>query len=234
MRRVVKKIGIVGGIGPESTLYYYRAILDAFKADYLKSGYPEMVIESLDLKQCMDWAEEQRWDLWIKTIVQCLENLQAAGADFGVIASNTPHKYFADIQSKTKLELISIVTETCTHIGTTRCTRPALWGTRYTMESDFYPTQLKAKGIQAIVPNANEQAYIQDKLFSEIELGIIRDQTRQELMGIIQIMKKRDRIDSVILACTELPLILSPQDIQLPCFDTAAIHVASIVQRCKT
>jgi len=230
----MKKIGIVGGLGPASTLDYYKGIIDAFTPTYAQYGYPEISIESMDLKSITTLLQAGAWDEVIACIAQRCEVLKKAGADLGAIASNTPHKMFAQIQAGTSLPLVSIVEATCEHAQTYNLKRLCLLGTQLTMASDFYQQAFDRHGIELVVPAPDEQAYIQEKIFTEIEFGIIREQTRDTLLAIVGGIHQSRHLDGVILGCTELPLIIAPEDVGMHYLDTSAIHVAKIVALCRT
>jgi aspartate racemase len=228
----MKKIGIIGGIGPESTLDYYRGIIDAFKPEYERSGYPEIIIDSLDLRSTVSLMDG-KWDELVSLFAERFERLRFAGADFGVIASNSPHRVFDAIKHGTRLPLLSIVDETCRNISKKGMTSVCLLGTASTMRSGFYAAALAERGIRASVPEEEEIDYIQEKLFTEIELGVIKDATREELVRIIGRVHSRTPVEGVILGCTELPLILRPGDFPFDCINTTAIHVEGIVRLCR-
>ena len=228
----MKKIGIIGGIGPESTLDYYRGIIDAFKPEYDRCGYPEIIIDSLDLRSTAALMDG-KWDELTRLFSERFERLRLAGADFGVIASNSPHRVFDEIRRGTRLPLLSIVDETCRHVAEKGIRSVCLLGTGFTMRSDFYVKAFAEKGISAAVPAEDEIEYIQEQLFTEIELGVMKDSTREELVRIIGRVHSRTPIEGVVLGCTELPLILRPGDFPFECIDTTEIHVAGIVRRCR-
>ena len=230
----MKKIGIIGGLGPESTLDYYKGIIDAFKPNYEQTGYPEICIESVDLKTFVGYANNDEWDKVISILAKKSDQLKNMGCDFGVIASNTPHRVFNEIVTKTSLPLISIV-ET-THEYAVKCglKKLCLMGTRFTMSSDFYQKVFNQKSIELIVPNKEEQDYIQEKLFSEIEFGIIKDETRQGLLIIYNRISRDDQIEGLILGCTELPLILKPEHVDGAYIDPVALHIEKIVEYCRS
>jgi aspartate racemase len=229
----MKKIGIVGGLGPESTLDYYRGIIEAFKPTYNQLGYPEIGIESVDLHSMIADAQAGAWDKIASMISDRFEILRRGGAELGAIASNTPHKVFDQVQQKTALPLLSIVEaarEHALHLGVKRL---CLLGTKFTMESDFYQKAFHEAGLRVVVPNAEEIDYIQEKLFSEIEFGVINGRTRERFVSIIDRIAADRKIEAVILGCTELPLLLKPEDIGPQYIDTTAIHIAKIVERCQ-
>lgn len=129
--------------------------------------------------------------------------------------------------------MVSIVGATCDFARRFGVKTVGLLGTRFTMQSDYYPKEFEKYGMSLVPPNADEIEYIQLKLFSEIELGIIKEETRTGLLDIISRIRKDDRIEGVILGCTELPLILSQKDMDILCLNTTKIHIDALVERCK-
>jgi aspartate racemase len=228
----MKKIGIVGGLGPESTIDYYRGIIDAFKPAYQTLGFPEIAVESVDLHWFTEQAEGGGWDRIAAMLIDRCEILRRGGADFGAIASNTPHRVFPQVQKGTALPLLSIVEAARDHALRLGVARLCLLGTGFTMQSDFYQKTFQRAGVEVVVPNKEEIAYVQEKIFSEIEFGIIKPETKTAFLGIIRRMEAEQRIQGVILGCTELPMLLKPEDFTLHYIDTTAIHIAAIVDRC--
>ena len=229
----MKKIGLVGGLGPESTLDYYQGIINAFKSSYEQTGYPEICIESVDLKSFMDLIKSNNWDGIVDVISRRFEALRNSGAHIGAIVSNTPHKVFEQIQQQTKLPLISIIESACDFAVQSNLKSLCLLGTEVTMAGSFYQKVFDRKSITLVVPNQNEQALIQQKLFSEIEFGIITPETRKQFIGIIERIQRDNPLDGLILGCTELPLVIKPEDTTLAYLDTTAIHVSKIVEQSK-
>jgi aspartate racemase len=228
----MKKIGIIGGIGPESTLDYYRGIIDACRQRIGGIGSPEIIIYSADLGELVAIVESKALDKLAEYLLVRIEALQAAGAEFAAIASNTPHVVFDEVQRRSPLPLVSIVEATCAKalsMGVRRC---GLLGTGFTMKADFFQKLFRERGIPVVVPSAEEQQFIHQKLFSEIELGIFKDETRQDLLDIVKRMIERDAIDSIIMGCTELPLILPATAHGIPLLNTTALHVERIVSYC--
>jgi len=229
----MKVIALVGGLGPEGTLEYYRGIISGFKADYDELGYPEMVIESLNLKEMLSLAEAGNWGKFSQIIALKFEALRQAGAEFGAIASNSPHKVFDSIQAATSLPLISIVTVTCDTVRERGLTKVGLLGTEFTMQSEFYFEKFAKAGIDLVVPELHEQKYIHETLFSEIEHGLVKSATKQRFIEIVERLVRDNGIQGIISACTEFPLVIDSTDFSIDFFDTAAIHVASIVEYAK-
>ncbi|MEJ2355105.1 MAG: amino acid racemase [candidate division WOR-3 bacterium] len=228
----MKKIGIIGGLGPESTVDYYKEIISAFNTQYKELSYPEMVIYSANINKLLEFVNSKKWSEFADWLGEKVISVYRAGADFAAIASNTPHIVFEEVKKKSPITLLSIVEETCKEAGRLQAKRIGLLGTRLTMESDFYKEHLKDNGISVVVPTKPERELIQERLFSEIELGIFKDSTRDELLGIVKRMIDEDKIDSLILGCTELPLILTESKYGVPFLNTTAIHCESIVRYC--
>lgn len=228
----MKKIGIIGGIGPESTLDYYRGIINAFRDHIGGMNYPDIIIYSADLTELLQILEAKDLDRLVDWLLARVEALHRAGADFAVIASNTPHVVFDELARRSPLPLLSIVEATCAKAHSLEARRPGLLGTRFTMQADFFHRPFREHGMTVVVPIAEEQQFIHEKLFSEIELGIIKDETREALLAIVKRMIERDGIDALILGCTELPLILHGEAHGIPFLNTTAIHVESIVRYC--
>jgi aspartate racemase len=230
----MRKIGIIGGLGPESTSEYYRNIIASFGESYEQTGFPEIVIDSLDLKNFTTLVEAGKWEAIIQLISIRCEILRRCGAEIGAMASNTPHAVFDAIQAKTDLPLLSIVTATCDYARTLNVRSLCLLGTRFTMTSDYYQDEFDKYNMRLVTPEPDEIERIQHILFKEIELGIIRDKSRSELLAVIKRIKKESGVEGVILGCTELPLILSPKDMDIACINPASIHVDALVAACKT
>ncbi len=230
----MKKIGIIGGLGPESTSEYYRNIIASFRESYEQTGFPEIVIDSLDLKNFNSLVEGGKWEAIIQLIAIRCEILRRCGAEIGAMASNTPHAVFDAIQAKTDLPLLSIVTATCEYARTLNVRSLCLLGTRFTMTSDYYQDEFDKYNTRLVTPEPDEIERIQHILFKEIELGIIKDKSRSDLLAIIRRIKKAAGVEGVILGCTELPLILSQKDMDIACINPAQIHVDALVRECKT
>lgn len=224
----MKKLGLIGGLGPEATVLYYQGIVAAFKSTFKETGNPEILIDSVDLKRFMEMTED--WHAVAGALVDRFNCLKAAGAQVGAICSNTPHIVFDEIQRKVDLPLISIVQATCSHAVALGCRKPLLLGTQFTMQASFYADIFQRAHIEIIVPSKREMAWIHRKIFSEIEFGMIRDDTRNGFLEIVGRAESDHEIDSVILGCTELPLILSQSDVTLPLLDTTAIHIDALVK----
>ena len=223
------KIGIVGGLGPESTVDYYRMIIEMYRTAKNDGSYPEIIISSVDMKRSLELSEQGDLSGLTEFILVGIQSLAKAGSDVGIIASNTPHIVFDDVQKRSPIPLLSIVEETANYVAAKGIKNVGLLGTRYTMQSDFYQKVLQRYNIASVVPHQDDQDYIQQKLFSEIEFGIFKDETRSSLIDIVQRMKNEFAVQGVILGCTELPLILTNDECGIPFINPSRIHSASVV-----
>lgn len=229
----MKKIGIIGGIGPESTMDYYKRIIGTFQKEGDGLAYPEVIVYSADLSELLAIIDSEQWDRMADWLVVRIQSLAQAGADFAAIGSNTPHLVFEQVEARSPLPLISIVEATRDHARAKGYRRLGLMGTRLTMQSDFYNRSFDPAGMAVIVPEPPDRDMIQEKLFTEIELGIIKEETRQALLAVVQRMIDAHAIDALILGCTELPLILDRDALGIPFLNTTAIHVQRIVRQCR-
>jgi len=228
----MKRIGIIGGVGPESTLDYYKRIIRAFQKQHVDLAYPEIIIFSINLNECLEIIDKGEWNKLIDLLAARVGALHGAGADFAVIASNTPHVVFAEVEKKSPIPMLSIVEETCRKAESMSLEKPGLLGTRFTMESDFFMKTFGSRGMSIVVPDKNDREFIHNKLMSEIGLGIFKDSTRDDLLSIVRRLIDDESIDSLILGCTELPLILDKDQYGIPFLNTTAIHTDSIVKYC--
>jgi aspartate racemase len=226
----MKTLGIIGGLGPESTIDYYQRIIALYRERTGDGSYPEFIINSVNLKKGLDFMAVNDLARMADYLLDGIAKLARAGADFGLISANTPHIVFDDVASKSPIPLISIVEATCAAAKTQNLKRLALFGTRYTMQATFYPKVFSREGIELFVPDANDQDYIHDKYMNELVPGSFLPETRAGLLAIVDRMKAESGIDGVILAGTELPLILrDPKHNGIPFLDTTKSHVEAAV-----
>jgi aspartate racemase len=228
----MKRIGIIGGIGPESTVEYYKLIIGAFHEKQADLGYPEIIIYSADLSSLMRLFETKDWENLTDWLLEKIIALHKAGADFAVIGSNSPHIVFDKVSSRSPIPMLSIIEETRKNAQKRGLKKLGLLGTRFTMESDFFKKPFGDNEMAVVVPEKEDQELIHHRLFSEIELGIIKDSTKEELLSIVKKMIDKHSIDALILGCTELPLILNKDEFGIPFLNTTAIHAESIVNYC--
>ena len=228
----MKTLGIIGGLGPESTVDYYQRIISLFRERTGDGHYPEFVIASVDLRKGLDFMEANDLSGMADFLLEAIGKLARGGAEFGIISANTPHIVFDEIAATSPIPLISIVEATRNAAKMQNLKRLALMGTRCTMQSDFYPNVFAREGIELVVPDPHDQNYVHDKYMNELVPGKFLSDTRAGLLAIVDRMKTTGDIDGVILAGTELPLILrDPIHNGTPFLDTTKIHVEAAVER---
>jgi aspartate racemase len=228
----MKCIGIIGGLGPESTVDYYKSIIEAFRTERSLST-PEIIVYSVNLEEVLALVSRQEWPSLIYLLGAKIKALYRAGADFAVISANTAHIVFDEVQAKSPIPLLSIVTATLDKTKEYGLKKVGLLGTRFTMQSNFFAPPFASQGITIVVPSPADQEYIHNKLMTEIELGIFTDETRAGLLQVIERLIATERVDGIILGCTELPLILEKSEFGIPFLNTTAIHVEQIVAYCR-
>ena len=227
----MKIIGMIGGIGPESTIDYYRRLLDG--AQKRNPGGPalQIIINSIDLQKGLDLLGRNQLKELTEYIVPEVMRLHSAGVDFGFLAANSPHIVFPDIARRSPIPLVSIVEATCAEAKARGFKKLGLFGTRFTMHGRFYPDVFTGEGIALAVPAADEQDYIHDKYLNELIPGKFLPRTREGLLAIARRMRDEEGIQALILGGTELPLILTDESaLGIPFLDTTQIHVNAIVE----
>jgi aspartate racemase len=226
----MKTVGIIGGIGPESTIEYYRLLIASYRKQNPDSGYPSIIVNSIDLDKMIELITTGKLAEVADYLVNAVEKLVRAGANFGALASNTPHIVFDEVRARSSLPLISIVEATREAAASLGLKRVGLFGTRFTMQARFYPNVFSIAGIEIVVPEAGEQEFIHEHYMNELLYGVFLPETRARLLAIVDRMKEREGIAGLILGGTELPLILTQGDHNGVAFlDTTKIHVNRIV-----
>jgi aspartate racemase len=221
---------MIGGLGPESTLDYYQRIIALYRERTRDGHYPEFIVVSIDLRKGLDFMDANDLSGMADFLLNAIGKLAQAGADFGIISANTPHIVFDDIAPKSPIPLISIVEATRAAAKAWDLKRLALFGTRYTMQADFCQKVFAREGIDLLVPDAHDQDYIHEKYFSELVPGRFLPETRAGLLAIVDRLRVTSDVDGVILAGTELPLILrDPDHNGIPFLDTTKIHCEAAV-----
>lgn len=224
-----KRIGILGGLTPESTVTYYQHIFRRYEELHGDLGYPETVIYDVSFQRFEDWMGEEDWDSIEEALLDGLERLAAAGADFAVIATNTMHILFKKLEERSPIPLISIVDATAEAIEQQGMEVVGLLGTRFTMEKPFYVEGLKRHGIEALVPGKEERNYIDRVVFEELSRGLLLPESRSGYLEIIDGLIERGA-QGVVLGCTEIPLLVTEEYTDVKLFDTAVIHAEKALQ----
>lgn len=227
----MKRLGIIGGIGPESTVVYYRSILAAGR-ERLGGAPPPVLINSIDVQMVLRLAEEDPVPGLRDYLLSELGVLARGGASLALIAANTPHIVFDDVRQRSPIALVSIVEATRDAVKARGLSRVGLFGTRFTMHGRFYPDVFAREGIEVVAPTEEDQRYIHDKYVNELLNNVFSPATRDSLLRVVETMKEHRGVQAVILGGTELPLILTdPTAAAVPLLDTTTIHVNAAVQQ---
>jgi aspartate racemase len=228
----MKSVGIIGGIGPESTVEYYRLMIAAYRERRPDGSAPSIIVNSIDLRKMLALIAANQLVEVTAYLVDEVEKLARSGAEIGLLAANTPHIVFDEISRRSPIPLISIVEATCAAAKVLKLRKPGLFGTRFVMQGQFYREVFSKAEISLIAPEPEEQAYIHDKYMNELVNGRIVPRTRERLLAIVEAMRGRERIDGLILGGTELSLILGDvEDRGIPFLDTTRIHVTAVLDR---
>jgi len=221
----MKKIGILGGMSPESTTLYYEHITRTYTARFGNYGYPEILIYSVNFQKYVDWQHSGQWQEAAREMAEALERLHGAGADFGLIATNTMHIVFEEVQRAVHMPLISIVQATAESVLAAGLRSVGLLGTIFTMRERFFREGLERCGITALVPEPDSQQRMNDVIYQELCRGEIRTESRRLFLDIIDPLRAQGA-QGIVLGCTEIPLLVEPQHCDLPLFNTALLHAA--------
>jgi aspartate racemase len=226
----LKTLGIIGGIAPASTVDYYRLLIDSYREQTKAGSYPSILINSIDLKLLLDLVGSDRLPELTQYLLREIARLAQGGADFGLMASNTPHVVFDELCQQSPIPLLSIVEAACEAAQGLRLRTVGILGTRFTMAGRFYSEVFTRHGMTLISPRSEDQEYVHQKYMRELIHDNFRPETREAFVAIIKRLEQ-DGAEGVLLAGTELPLLLRDAvDSGIPLLDTTRIHVARAVK----
>ncbi|MET0625479.1 MAG: amino acid racemase [Pyrinomonadaceae bacterium] len=226
----MKRLGIVGGIAPESTIEYYRLIVRMYRARATDGGYPPLVINSIDMNTMRGMIEAGRLGPLVEYLLAELRRLADAGSDFALLASNSPHIVFDELERRSPLPLISIVGAALDAALALGLKKVGLLGTRFTMGGGVYQRVFARGGVEVVTPDEDEQTYVHEKYMGELVEGVFLDETRAGLLAVVDRLKERAGVEGVVLGGTELPLILRDSAGRgIPFLDTTTIHAERAV-----
>lgn len=225
----MKKIGLVGGTGPESTLMYYKELNT--KIDRLTGGnaMPDIVIESVNFRKAWEYVSSGNYEELAAYLSEKVNSLKLAGAEIISLTAGTMHIVFDDIEKKTNVSLISIPKAVCDEALNKKYKKVGLLGTIFTMEQNYMKKDFVEAGIEIAVPCKEDRELVAKRILEELELGIVKETTLQEFNDIINKMQNDYGVEAVILGCTELPLLLNNENCVLPCMDSVEIHIKKLI-----
>ena len=222
----MNRIGILGGMSYESTIKYYKLILQKYYEKYRDYNYPEIIIFSLNFQKVIDYELGTYRAKYVDYLMTGINSLQDAGARFIIMAANSPHAVYNDLVKLAEVPILSIVHATAEKAKQESMKKLLLLGIKFTMQSSFYPDYCGRIGIDVITPSEIEKDIIDKIIFDELVIGLFKQKSKQSLINIIN----KYETDGVILGCTELPLILSQKDTKLKLLNTVELHVESALK----
>lgn len=221
---------MIGGIGPDSTVDYYKLLLEGYRARTKEDCQPQIVINSVDMRRLVRIMNAGDHIQLIEWFSAELSKLADAGAEIGLLASNTPHIVFDELSQRSTIPLVSIVEATAERAGEMRLSKLALFGSGFTMKASFYPAAFAKRGMAVIMPTPDEQGWIHEHYMNELAYGIFKSETRDRLVAIACRMRKDSGVEGLILGGTELPLLLRDSNCGMPLLDTTKIHVEAVMK----
>lgn len=226
----MKKPGILGGMGPESTLMYYKQIASEFQKHDENHFFPELTIETVNMYKMLGYCKSGDYANLTGYLLKGIKNLERAGADFAVLASNTPHVVFDELEKNAGIPMLSIVTPVYEAVKKMGLRKISWLGTAFTMEQPYFRKKFEENGIEVVVPEEKERELIDRIISEELEFGIVHQQSKDKINEIIGRMIYGQNIEAVVFGCTELPLMFSSDELPVPAFDTMKYHIAGIVR----
>ena len=226
----MKKIGLVGGTGPESTIMYYKELNSKIDAATGSKNMPEISIESVNFRKAWELVATGQYKKLADYLSEKVNKLAGSGAEIIALTAVTMHIVFDEIENNTNISLISIPKSVCNEVIKKGYKKVGLLGTIFTMEQDYMKKDLLQAGIDVIVPDKADREHVAKRIYEELELGIVKESTLQEFNEIIKKMQKTHEIEAIVLGCTELPLLLNNDNCVLPCLDSVVIHIEELIE----
>ena len=225
----MKTIGLIGGMSWESSSVYYNIINETVKERLGGLHSAKCILYSVDFEEIASLQHQGEWEELTKLMINFAQQLERAGADFIVICTNTMHKMAEEVQDNIHIPLLHIADATAERIIEQGLRKPGLLGTKFTMEEDFYKKRLKEKySIDVLIPSSADREIIDSVIYNELCMGIVKQSSRDKFKEIIKNLVSIGA-DGMILGCTEIPLLISQKDVEVPLFDTTAIHSKAAV-----
>ena len=225
----MKKIGLVGGTGPESTLMYYKELNSRIDKITNKTQMPDIVIESVDFRKAWNFVSSGRYDLLKDYLAEKIKCLKNSGAEVISLTAVTMHMVYEELVKETGVSLISIPQSVCKEATNKGYKRILLLGTIFTMEQDYMKKDFREAGIEVFIPDEDDRKLVAKRIFEELELGIVKESTLSEFQNIIDKMRSQYGVEAVVLGCTELPLLLNSNNCSIPCLDSVEIHINDLI-----
>jgi len=225
----MKKLGLIGGIGPESTIPYYHDIVYGVQSRLKKKFFPNLTIESLNVFDVLNMCDKKEYEELTDYLMVAINNLRASSADLIALSGNTPHIVFDELNKRSSIPLVSIIEATCDETKRRNISKVGLLGTIFTMDGEFFKKPFENSHIEVVTPTDEEKRFVDQKISQELELGIVKKETLSVFLKIVQRMKDENGIQAIVLGCTELPLLFKGVETPVYCLDTMQIHIQTLV-----
>lgn len=226
----MKTIGLIGGLSWESSKEYYRIINETVNERLGGLHSAKCILYSLDFAESREIQQTKGWDEMTKILIDTAQRLEAAGADIVLICTNTMHKFMPEIQREIHVPILHIADATAEKVLEKGLKKVGLLGTKMTMEEDFYKGRLMEKfGINVLVPDKDERDFIETVIIDELCVGKMNASSKKRFKQIIGKLVENG-VEGIILGCTEIPLLIKQEDVNVPIFDTAEIHAKAAVE----
>ena len=232
----MKKVGLIGGTGPESTLVYYKMLNHLVCQSSGGNAFPELVIESVNLYKALNYVAEKQYQQLEEYLWQRISNLLNCGCEIIALTANTMHIVFDRLKGRlekvSSVPFVSIPETVCNYAQKLGYRKLGLLGTIFTMQEDFFKKVFEKAGIEIVVPDADAMTVINEIISMELEAGIVKESSTSKLIENIKILQERTKMQAVVLGCTELPLALNQDNCPLPCLDIMDIHIKCLAEFC--
>ncbi len=226
----MKTIGLIGGMSWESTTSYYQLINQGIKQRLGGLNSAKIVLNSINFAELEPMQRENRWDDAADLLVTAAKSVEQAGADFVMICTNTMHKVADEVADAVTIPLLHIADATGAQLTKEHIRRVGLLGTAFTMEQSFYKQRLQQRfDLEVLVPEANARERVHQVIYQELCLGQIRPESKAEFIDVINQLKSQGA-QAIILGCTEIGLLVKQQDVDIPLYDTTAIHAKAAIE----
>jgi aspartate racemase len=226
----MKTIGLIGGMSWESTVEYYRILNETVKEKLGGLHSARCLLYSVEFEEIAERQKQGAWDELTGMMIDAARLLEKAGAGLLLICANTMHKMADAVQAGISIPLVHIADAAAAAIKGQGLSSVGLLGTRYTMEQDFYKGRLAGRhGLEVLVPDSEERDLIQRVVYEELCLGILNDESRKQFIAIIENLTRKGA-QGIVLGCTEIPLLITREDVQVPVFDTTTLHARKAVE----
>lgn len=225
----MKKIGLVGGTGPESTLMYYKELNNRIDKITDGAAMPDLAIESVNFHKAWEYVCAGKYELLADYLAEKVQKLVAGGAEVVSLTAATMHIVFEEVSEKVNAQLVSIPKAVSEEAVSKGYKKVGLLGTIFTMEQDYMKRDLIQAGVEVFIPEKSDRELVAKRIYEELERGVVKEETLAEFQMIITKMQKEYGIEAIILGCTELPLLLNEENCPIPCMDAVEIHLNKLI-----